>query len=249
MKESVKKASEGWSMIPKKIHYCWFGGGEKPDAVLKCIASWKKICPDYEIVEWNEENFDVYQTPYLQYCYENRKWAFLSDLARLIIVYQYGGLYFDTDVELVKRPDDLLENGAFYGFENSNYIATGLGFGAEKNHPTVQSMIQQYEQMQPDAEGKFELLSCPQLNTRALLLYGLQCNGEKQLLGDTLILPVDYMNPYDDPTGVLNCTKSTISIHWYSKSWLSRGAILRSKLTKPFHRFFGNDCFRWLKRK
>ncbi len=236
-------------MIPKKIHYCWFGGGKKPAAVLKCIASWKKICPDYEIVEWNEENFDVRQTLYLRYCYENKKWAFLSDLARLIIVYEQGGLYFDTDVELVQRPDDLLNNGAFYGFETSNYVATGLGFGAEKHHATVQSMIELYDQMMPDPAGKFELVSCPQLNTEALLLYGLQRNGEMQQLGDTRILPMEYMNPYDDPTGVLNCTKNTISIHWYSKSWLSRGAILRSKITKPFHRIFGNDCFRWLKRK
>lgn len=235
-------------MIPKKIHYCWFGKNEKPKSVQKCIHSWKKLCPDYEIIEWNEGNFNVFQTPYLRYCYENKKWAFLSDLARLLIIYEQGGIYFDTDVELVRRPDELLQNEAFYGFENPDHVATGLGFGSVPHHCTVQSMIKLYDQMKPDETGNFTLYSCPQLNTRALLPYGLRCDGKKQYLHGALILPVEYMNPYDDPTGVLKCTQNTISIHWYSKSWMSRTTILRSKLTKPFHRFFGNDCFRWLKK-
>lgn len=235
-------------MIPKKIHYCWFGRNEKPKAVQKCIASWKKYCPDYEIIEWNEDNFDVQQTPYIKYCYDNKKWAFLSDLVRLLVVCEHGGIYFDTDVELVRNPDFLLEYGAFYGFETPQYIATGLGFGAEAHHPTVESMINQYTELVPDEEGRFPTIACPQLNTKALLPFGLQLNGEKQLLDNVLILPVEYMNPYDDPKGVLNKTENTVSIHWYSKSWMSKKTILRSKLMKPFHRVFGNDCFRWLKK-
>lgn len=94
-------------MIPKIIHYCWFGRNDKPKSVLKCIESWKRICPDYEIIEWNEDNFDVFQTPYLSFCYKEKKWPFLSDLVRLMIIYNYGGIYFDTDVELLKRPDEL----------------------------------------------------------------------------------------------------------------------------------------------
>lgn len=235
-------------MIPKKIHYCWFGGNEKPKAVEKCIASWKKYCPDYEIVEWNEDNFDVNQTPYIKYCYDNKKWAFLSDLARLMIIWEHGGIYFDTDVELVKNPDFLLDYGAFYSFETCEYIATGLGFGAKAHHPTIESMINQYSELKADEEGNFPTITCPQLNTKALLPFGLKLNGEKQLLGDVLILPIEYMNPYDDSKGILNKTKNTISIHWYSKSWMSKTTILRSKLTKPIHRVFGNDCFRWLKK-
>ena len=214
-------------MIPKKIHYCWFGGNEKPKAVEKCIASWHKYCPDYKIIEWNENNFDVNQNPYMKYCYENKKWAFLSDLARLLVVNEQGGIYFDTDVELVRNPDFLLDYGAFYGFETPQYVATGLGFGAAAHHPTI---------------------ACPKLNTKALMPFGLVLNGEKQVLGDAVILPIEYMNPYDDPKGVLNKTENTVSIHWYSKSWMSKKTILRSKLTKPFHRIFGNDCFRWLKK-
>ncbi len=235
-------------MIPKKIHYCWFGRNEKPKAVKKCIASWRKYCPDYEIIEWNEDNFDVQQNPYIKYCYDNKKWAFLSDLARLLVVNEHGGIYFDTDVELIKNPDFLLDYGAFYGFETHECIATGLGFGAVAHHPTIESMIDQYKNLGPDENGNYPTVTCPQLNTKALLPFGLELNGKKQLLGDALILPIDYMNPYDDPKGVLNKTENTVSIHWYSKSWMSKKTILRSKLTKPLHRVFGNDCFRWLKK-
>lgn len=235
-------------MIPKKIHYCWFGRNEKQKSVQACINSWKKYCPDYEIIEWNEDNFDINYNAYTRFCYKNKKWAFLSDLSRLIVIREYGGIYFDTDVELVKKIDELLEYEAFYGFETSNYVATGLGFGAVAHHVTVESMIQQYDELKPDENGQYPLISCPQLNTKALLTCGLELTGEKQIVGGALILPVDYMNPYDDPTGVLKQTKNTISIHWYSKSWMDRKTVLRSRLTKPFHRVFGNDCFRWLKR-
>ena len=235
-------------MIPKTIHYCWFGSGEKPELARRCIASWKKHCPDYRIVEWNEDNFDISQYPYLQWCYENRKWAFLSDLVRLIVVEQQGGIYFDTDVELVKRPDYLLQFEAFYGFETEKYVATGLGFGAVAHHTTVQSMIQQYNELHKDENGKYPLISCPQLNTKALLPYGLKLTGEKQIIAGAVILPVEYLNPYDDPTGVLHQTDNTIAIHWYSKSWMDKKTVLRSKLTKPFHRIFGTDCFGWLKK-
>lgn len=235
-------------MIPKKIHYCWFGGNEKPKAVEKCIASWHKYCPDYEIIEWNEDNFDVNQNPYMKYCYENKKWAFLSDLARLLVVNEQGGIYFDTDVELVRNPDFLLDYGAFYGFETPQYVATGLGFGAAAHHPTIESMIDQYKKLETDENGNYPTIACPKLNTKALMPFGLVLNGEKQVIGDAVILPIEYMNPYDDPKGVLNKTENTVSIHWYSKSWMSKKTILRSKLTKPFHRVFGNDCFRWLKK-
>ncbi len=131
-------------MIPKIIHYCWFGRNPKPKLAEKCIASWKKHCPDYEIIEWNEDNFDISQNGYFQYCLNNKKYAFLSDLARLYVVRDHGGIYFDTDVELLKSPDELLSYEAFYGFEDDKYIATGLGFGAEKNHPTICAMIEEY---------------------------------------------------------------------------------------------------------
>lgn len=231
-------------MIPRKIHYCWFGRGEKPKMAQKCIASWKKYCPDYEIIEWNEENFDLDYNGYTRYCYENKRWAFLSDFVRLVVVAEHGGIYFDTDVELLKRPDELLQYEAFYGFENNENIATGLGFGAEANHPTILSMKSKYDEISPDADGSYPMIVCPALNTAALLCFGLKLDGSRQNVAGAEILPADWLNPYDDPTGRLNKTKNTVSVHWYSKSWMSKGKIIRSMLTKPLHRIFGVDAFK-----
>lgn len=235
-------------MIPKKIHYCWFGQSKKPKLAQKCIASWKKYCPDYEIVEWNESNFNIHEYPYAKYCYEHAKYAFLSDFVRLMVIYEFGGIYFDTDVELIKSPDELLEYEAFYGFENNTNIATGLGFGAIPKHKTVESMCQQYLNLQSNESGEFYIIKCPTLNTKALLPFGLELDGSRQNIYGAEILTSDYLNPYDDQTGCLRKTSNTISIHWYSKSWLSKSIILKSKLTKPFHRIFGVNCFQWLKR-
>lgn len=236
-------------VIPKKIHYCWFGRGEKPKLAKRCIASWKKYCPDYEIIEWNEDNFDIAKYPYAQYCFENRRWAFLSDFVRLAVVSEHGGMYFDTDVELIKSPDDLLQYDAFYGFENEQNVNTGEGFGAQPGHPTVRALMQEYLDLPKEKDGTYALAACPALNTRALLPFGLALNGERQNIAGAEILPADYLNPYDDPTGTLNKTKNTVSIHWYSKSWMSKGTILRSRLTKPLHRIFGKDCFAWIRRQ
>ena len=235
-------------MIPKKIHYCWFGGNAKSKLAKKCIDSWKKYCPDYEIIEWNESNFDVTQNNYLKFCYENKKWAFLSDMARLMIVYSEGGIYFDTDVEMIKNIDFMLGYKAFFGFENRKYINTGLGFGAEVHYPVIKDMLKPYEELQMSKDLSYPLVTGPQLNTAALKKWGLQLTGEKQYLKDMIILPADYMNPYDDPTGMLKKTENTLTIHWYSKSWLDRKSIVKSKITRPFHRIFGTECFRWLKK-
>lgn len=235
-------------MIPKKIHYCWFGRGEKPELAKKCIASWKKFCPDYEIIEWNEDNFDLECNDYIRFCYANKKWAFLSDLVRLLVVCEHGGVYFDTDVELLRPIDGLLGYDAFYGFENETMVNTGQGFGAAAHHSTVEAMIGQYLALAPDAQGQFPLAACPGLNTAALLSLGLEPNGARQNIAGAEILPVDYMNPYDDPTGRLNKTANTVSVHWYSKSWISPGMRLRSRLMRPLHRIFGVDCFKWLRK-
>lgn len=237
-------------MIPKKIHYCWFGRGEKTKLAKKCIASWKKYCPDYEIIEWNEDNFDIASYPYAKYCLDNKKWAFLSDFVRLIVIEKEGGVYYDTDVELIKRPDPLLTSDAFFGFESDAFINTGHGFGAAANHPAVQSMIDCYEALETKEDGSYPLIVCPTLNTEALLPFGLKKDGQLQELRDGIcIYPADYFNPYDDPTGRLKKTENTYSIHWYSKSWMSKKIILRSKLTKPLHRIFGANYFRERRKK
>jgi hypothetical protein len=236
-------------MIPKKIHYCWFGGKKLPELAKKCIASWEKFCPDYEIIRWDESNFDLDQTPYTRWCYDNGKWAFLSDYVRLAVVAEQGGLYFDTDVELVKSPEELLQLEAFYGFENDISVNTGQGFGAQAQHPTLVAMCQAYLALEQNADGSFLVQACPALNTAALLPMGLVLNGARQNVAGAEILSADFLNPYDDSTGRLHRTGNTIGIHWYSKSWISKSAILRSKITRPFHRIFGKNCFSWLKRK
>lgn len=236
-------------MIPKKIHYCWFGGKELPDLAKKCIASWQKHCPDYEIIRWDESNFNLDQIPYTRWCYDHKKWAFLSDYVRLAVVAEQGGVYLDTDVELVQPLDPLLQYEAFLGFENESNVATGLGFGAEPHHSAVEAMRRQYLQLEKDENGDFALQACPALNTAALLPFGLRLDGSRQNVAGAEILPIDYLNPYDDATGILHRTKNTVGIHWYSKSWISKGLILRSKLARPFRRVFGKNCFRWLKRK
>ena len=232
-------------MIPKIIHYCWFGGSELPAKAKKCIASWKKYCPDYEIIEWNEENFDVNMNAYTKMCYEQEKYAFLTDYIRLVVVEEQGGIYFDTDVEILRSFDDLLDCKAFFGFEDENYINTGVGFGSEPKNIVIRQMLKEYTML---LDGMHGTIGCPILNTQALDKLGLKRNGKKQNISEAIIYPRDYFNPYDDATGIVNKTENTYSIHWFAKSWLDKKMVLRSKLTKPFHRIFGTNCFNWLKK-
>ena len=149
-------------MIPKVIHYCWFGGNAKPASVLKCIESWKKYCPGYEIKEWNEENFRIEDNLYCKQAYDAKKWAFATDYARLVIVYNNGGIYLDTDVEVIKPLDDLLNHKFFIGRQQGFQVNTGSGFGAEKGHPVLKRMIDDYEDIPfIDENGEMDLLTCP----------------------------------------------------------------------------------------
>lgn len=220
-------------MIPKKIHYCWFGRGEKPKLAQKCIASWRNYMPDYEIIEWNEDNFDVNRNAYTQMCYDQKKYAFLTDYLRLVIVEEQGGIYFDTDVEAVRSFDDLLVHPAFAGFENDTHIATGLGFGAEPHNPVIQQMLKEYDQL---LDGQHGTIGCPILNTEALLKFGLKLNGEKQELTDAVVFPEDYFNPRNSITGELKKTANTYSIHWYCASWMPWYKRLRAAIGKPIRR-------------
>lgn len=239
-------------MIPKKIHYCWFGRGEKPKLAKKCIASWKKYCPDYEIIEWNEDNFDINMNDYTKMCYEQKKYAFLSDYVRLLVVYENGGVYFDTDVELVRNPDFLLEEEAFFGFETEGknaeldfgIVASGLAFGSVANGQALELMIKEYDSLLSGKEGT---IGCPILNTRAIKKLGLKEGCHLQKLSHATIYPKEYFNPYESTTGKLNKTKNTVSIHWYAGSWLSPKQRMISMITKPFHRILGDNCFDFLK--
>ena len=221
-------------MIPKKIHYCWFGRAEKPKSVQKCIASWEKYCPNYEITEWNEDNFDIDYNPYTKMCYEQKKFAFLSDFVRLLVIEENGGIYLDTDVELIKPLDDLLNNEAYIGFETDEYVNTGMGFGSVAHGAMVREMIAQYDEL---SDGTHATVSCPILNTQAMDKLGMQRNGKMQHLSQATVYPAEWFNPYNSVTGVLKKTDNTVSIHWYSKSWMSKATVIRCKLLRPLHRF------------
>ncbi len=212
-------------MIPKTIHYCWFGGSIKPKTVQRCIRSWKRKCPDYTILEWNDESFDISACPtYVQQAYNAKKWAFVTDYARLKVVYETGGIYLDTDVELLKNPSALLDRRAFFGFEDGKYINTGLGFGSEKGVGILLELMNQYQDIPfvlPD--GTFDTKTCPMRNTEVFLKHGLiQDNNLQVLEEDILILPKDYLSPITYPSKEKHITKNTISIHWFAASWQTK---------------------------
>ncbi|MBQ8619658.1 MAG: glycosyl transferase [Clostridia bacterium] len=219
-------------MIPKIIHYCWFGRNPKPKLALKCIASWKKYCPDYEIIEWNEDNFDISACPlYVRQAYEAKKWAFVTDYVRLNVVYDHGGLYFDTDVELIRHPDELLEHSAYFGFEGGPFVNTGLGFGAEKNAEILRELMADYEGIPFVLQnGEYDVTSCTERNAGVFKRYGLICNRETQMLeGNIQILAPEWLCPYDDWSGEKRITQNTVSIHWYSASWQTQEYVQRKR--------------------
>ncbi len=211
-------------MIPKTIHYCWFGCNEKSPLVKKCIASWKKKCPDYKIIEWNETNFDITQNTYAKEAYLSERWAFVTDYARLRIVFEHGGVYLDTDVELLKPLDELLDNPAFFGLEDTGMINTGLGFGAESGNAIIKCMLQDYESIHfqcPD--GSIDTLPCPIRNTesiRHLLPEKLDYGGITRIHGATLF-PREFFCPLSADGTTMKKTENTYSIHWFTASWLT----------------------------
>lgn len=209
-------------MIPKIIHYCWFGKAQKPVLAEKCIKSWMVNCPDYQIIEWNEDNYDLSTAPlYVRQAYQEKKWAFVTDYVRLKVVYENGGIYLDTDVELRKSLDFLLQYSAYFGFEDNLHINTGLGFGAQKACYILFDMMQDYNEI-PFVfyDGSFDTTPCPQRNTSIFVKYGLVLNNKMQVLKDNImILPSNYLNPLNYQTGRLKISSKTVSIHWYSASW------------------------------
>lgn len=208
--------------IPRKIHYCWFGGKEKPESVEKCISSWQRYCPDYEIIEWNEKNVDIQNSDFMKVAYENKKWAFVSDYARYKILFENGGIYLDTDVEIIKNLDDLLDNKAYMGFESNEYVNTGLGFGSIREHPLLGEIINFYNQMDLKKHLKnIEKITTPIIVTNILNKRGLMANGEYQDLGDIKIYPTDYFSPKSPYTRLINITQNTYSIHQFDATWVN----------------------------
>ncbi len=243
-------------MIPKVIHYCWFGRNPLPKSALKCIASWRKYFPNYEIKEWNEDNFDVNIIPYTQEAYSVGKYAFVSDYARFKILYENGGLYFDTDVEVIRPMDDIIERGAFMGVEvectavdTTPLVAPGLGLGVNPGLGLYKEILDYYDTLHfLDEEGRPNEVTVVKHTTEVLLRHGLQQHNNIQQVAEVWIYPKDYFNPLNDNTGKLDITHNTRSIHWYSKTWISNRNPLRGWIVRRIHRYFGINSLAWLKR-
>ncbi|SFO35199.1 Capsular polysaccharide synthesis protein [Pseudobutyrivibrio sp. JW11] len=206
-------------MIPKIIHYCWFGRNEKSGLVKSCIESWKKYLPDYEIIEWNEDNFDVNICQYTKEAYEAGKWAFVSDYARLYALQQMGGVYFDTDIEALKPIDEFLDNKAFTGFEVKDCIVTAV-LGFEKNHPLLGELIDTYNHMSfINEDGSLNMTTNVTLISNKLKEMGMISNGKEQLVGDLKIYPQIYFCPNNFSRLWNKPSKKSYVIHHFDCSW------------------------------
>lgn len=257
-------------MIPKIIHYCWFGGNPLPELAQKCIASWKKYCPDYEIIEWNESNFDFSDCAYAKEAYEAKKWAFVSDYARFKILYENGGVYFDTDVEIIKPIDDIIEKGAFFGCEQDGMysaaeielinvddndssildgilVAPGLGMASESGNLFYEKMLDFYHNNHfIDDEGNLNLDTVVINTTKALFELELRNINEQQKIGEIIIYPKEYFCPIDCKTGELMITKETRTIHHYAASWMPKETVVYRDLYFKFNRCFPQKIAHWL---
>lgn len=230
-------------MIPKIIHYCWFGRNPLPPLATKCIESWKKYFPDYEIKEWNEDNFDVNIVPYTKEAYEAGKYAFVSDYARFWILYKYGGLYFDTDVEVIRPMDDIVAKGPFMGCEKdmdevgattipavapSLGVNPGLGLGVTPGLGLYRELLELYSTLYfANADGSYNLKTVVQYTTELLVGHGLLNSNEIQYVAGVWIYPREYFCPISLVTLQLHKTKNTYCIHHFAGSWCERSLLRR----------------------
>ena len=230
------------NVIPKVIHYCWFGGNPLPELALKCIASWKKFLPDYEIKEWNERNFDVYQAPYIAEAYKLKKYAHVSDYARFWILYHYGGIYFDTDVEVIRPLDAILAKGSFMGFEcqegtpydnpNGN-LNPGLGVAVPPGHPFFRTMLDFYNHHHFVKWNGRNSGNITHKVTRFLDYDHKEVlEGGIVRVSDLLVYPIEYFCPLNYYTGEKNITENTRTIHHYMASWVKKGNRLQGLIER-----------------
>ena len=238
-------------MIPKIIHYCWFGGAKKPEFAERCIASWKKFCPDYEIIEWNESNYDLSANLYIQQAYAEKRWAFVTDYVRLDVVYRHGGIYLDTDVEIIRSLDPLLVHKAFCGLENVSghelSISTGLGFGSEAGHEIIKAWRDMYDKLSfINQDGTVDLLTTPARTTSYLATLGFRQENCIQIIRDMVIYPTEYFSPMQYGTDVPHITDKTYSIHHYADSWKTEEERLLANEWNRLSQKYGERLAGWI---
>ena len=208
-------------MIPKTIHYCWFGGNELPPLAKKCIKSWKKYCKGYKIIRWDESNFDISSTPlYVRQAYEAKKWAFVTDYVRLWAMTKYGGIYMDTDVEVVKPIDKFLKHQAFSGFESDTDIPTGI-MACEKDFPLFLELLKYYKDaVFIKADGSYNLIDNVATITRICSEKGLIRDNTFQVVDGFALYPTEFFCPINMSSGKYDRSENTVTIHWFNGSWL-----------------------------
>ena len=216
-------------MIPKIIHYCWFGGNPKPELVEKCIESWKKFCPDYKLVEWNENNFDINSNLYVKQAYDAKKFAFVSDYVRLYALYTLGGIYMDTDVMVLKPLDEYLHHLAFMGFESNKKIATCI-IAAEIKNPLVEEFLREYAEREfINSNGNYDLTTNVESITKLLEGKGLMLNGTAQEVGGMHFYTENIFSPNLKRLNDKKYMKDTATIHYFSGSWKSEATKKRER--------------------
>lgn len=226
-------------MIPKVIHYIWFGGNPLTPLAEKCISSWREFCPDYEIVRWDESNFDDGGNRYFREAIEAKKWAFASDYARLKVLVENGGFYMDTDVEVLKPLDRFLSDEALSGFETESRVPTGL-MACRDSFPLFARLLHDYDDRNfIKSNGQLDLTTNVTLITNACLEEGLVLNGEKQTVAGFTLYPKDWFCPKDHDTGRIELTENSHTIHHFDGSWLPRGLTLYQQEKASFTSRFG----------
>lgn len=205
--------------IPKIIHYCWFGNNPKPSQHIKYIEGWRKFCPDYEIIEWNEKNYDVGKNRYMKQAYEAKAWGFVPDYIRKDVIYNFGGIYLDTDVEMIRNFDDLLYQDGFCGFEWDK-VNFGLGFGARKGLPIIKELRDQYNNLIFEFKPRKEMKIGPDYETEKLVESGLMRNGEYQIVEGLTIYPMEVLTGTTWYNDQYLKTDKTYSVHHYAGSWV-----------------------------
>ena len=206
--------------IPRKIHYCWFGKGELPEKAKLYLESWKEYCPDYEIIRWDENNYNVNNRDYTRQAYEKGEWAFVSDVARLDIIYNEGGVYLDTDVEIIRSFDSLLSEDCFFGLEDDTYVNTGLGFGAKARSSIIDGLRKLYDGREFILEdGSEDRMSCPIFQQPYFVELGYDGSGNYYRGEGFVIYPRSVFSPKSFVTGRTHITDNTFSIHHFDMSW------------------------------
>lgn len=236
--------------IPKIIHFCWFGRGDYSELALKCMQSWKEQLPDYTITLWNEDNFDVNRNDFVRQAYEKKKYAFVSDYVRMYALYHVGGIYLDSDVEVIKPIDEFLKFRAFLGYEKADLLQTGV-IAAEKGHPLIKALLDEYEKKPFILENnKLNTVPNPEILTKKMMnIYGLVPNGKYQVLRDDIhIYPANFFCAKDWYTGEVTVNEQTFMIHHFSGSWFDHKKKLKTKIRAFIIKRFGQGVMKNLKR-